>query len=282
MKKLIISALCIAAAFTGVLAQTNETELRQQLDEANARLAEINKDDFNKKIWGKGKYLHIGYDWQQTAVEGEGIEKSNFAISLTKGTSYLFPTKPIANLLKVGVDVQWFDLGFAKYKNETSHDENWDSMGSIWDNIGGDEEGGFDLGFMDSFSKLGRMTFTAGMGIGPVVTVAPFANFGNQASYLKASVYFHWKPTFGMYLLSEDGDLSASYGYCNLFDFGGKITWKAIGLGIEGRWGNGKFNPVSLDFDFGEGNYEDIYGSEVTQKIRRNFASTRLYLYLCF
>ena len=223
-----------------------------------------------KDIWGKGRYFNIGYSIAQTAPENSYIDKGKFGVSITKGTTYLFPKTPFANMVKVGFDVNWMDISVAKYKATAGWeneflDENYDND---YDN-----DGDFDI-------NIGRLSLLVGaFGIGPNVTVAPFASFNNQARFLKASLYFHYQPTFGAYMVLDDGDMEASYAYCNMFQFGGKIQWKFIGVGIEGHWGSGKFKQLEFDM---EDEYNDFFGESSTGKINRRFANTRIYLSLSF
>lgn len=218
-------------------------------------------------IWGKGRYLNLSYAVANTAPKGSSVEKGKFGFALTKGTTYLFPKKPFFGMLKVGFDINWMDVTFAKYNS------------AAWENSFNYDYGNDDDDLMSKFN-LGRMSLLVGvLGVGPNVTVAPFANMNNAARFLKASLYFHYQPTFGIYMVTEDGDLEASYAYCNMFQFGGKIQWKFIGLGIEGHWGSGNFKQIAFE---NEDEYGDFFGNASKGKYTRKFANTRIYLSLSF
>lgn len=273
MKKLIslfVALLSASFSFAQYNDSYNENEsevidsLQNELDLLKAENEQL-KD--TQKIWGKGRYFRLGYALSQTSDGINPVEKSDFSFFLTKGTSYLFPSKPIAGLLKIGVDVIWGDIQFSKYKDTDDGEWTYDMSTSDSD----DEDYGFNM-------NLGHMALTAGMGIGPNVTVAPFAKSNVKGlQYLKASLYFHYKPTYGMYFCSLDDDIELSTAFCNMFDFGGNITYRKIAIGIEGHWGNGKFKPLDFDSLLGEG--EESLG---TNKYKRKFASTRLYLQFTF
>ena len=256
---------------------SREDSLQQELNIRNRQLEAERQAQKNQEIWKKGRYLHISYSFAQTALESSAVEKGKFGFALTKGTSYLFPKKPIANILKIGFDVNWTDISFAKYTESSTEWSN--DIESEYSDYDEDDE---MSGILGKITNLGRMSILVGMlGVGPNVTVAPFASFDNQARFLKASIYFHYQPTFGTYLVLDDGDMSASYSYCNMYQFGGKITWKAIGVGVEGHWGSGKFKSIGLDL--GESEYGDFFeNSSSSNKIKRKFANTRLYLFLRF
>lgn len=223
-----------------------------------------------KKIWGQGRYTNIGYSFASTKAGGYK-DNGSFGISLTKGASYLFPSKPVAGMLKFGFDINWFDISFAKYKSVNREMNPEDFFDSDFD-----DDYGYDYGEEDFDINIGRMSLLVGaLGIGPNVSIAPFSSFNNQARFLKASIYFHYQPTFGAYFVAENGDYEASYAYCNMFQFGGKITWKFIGLGVEGHWGSGKFKQLGFDEEA-----EDISGilSTSSNKITRTFSNTRVYI----
>lgn len=134
-------------------------------------------------------------------------------------------------------------------------------------------------GFMDNIENLGHYNLqVSALGVGVNVGVAPLSMFDNAARHLRACIYFHYLPTFGAVLASEDGETEASYGYCNMFDFGGKITYKAISVGIEGLWGSGKFK--ALDFDLSEDSDDGLTGDP--EKITRKFSTTRFYVAFTF
>lgn len=205
-------------------------------------------------VWGRARYTNIGYSFAQTGDDINPVDKGQFGVSITKGRTFLFPNKAVADIVKFGFDVNFTDISFAKYKKVTNLDPDFSEGEGSW------------------FSDLGKMSVMLGVaGIGPNVTVAPFARMDNAARYVKASVYFHYQPTFGIYMASLDDDMEAAFAYCNMFQFGGKVTWKNWGLGVEGHWGSGKFKRLEFDEGFGFGG-----------KIKRKFANTRLYLSLDF
>lgn len=297
MKKIFAAIFAALTITFAASAQTDYNDTEQPtLGEANDELNELQLKQKYKQIWRKGRYLDLGYSIAQIGNDYEPVSKGKFGFFLRKGTSYLFPGKPLWGLVKVGFDINWFDLSVAKYKSA-----NWGDNTTGWGSIGNsgkddndydsdDEDFGFDAdGLMDKLNSLGRWNIMVGaIGIGPNITVAPFSMFNNAARFLKASIYFHYQPTFGVYLVSEDGELEASYSYCHMFQFGGKIQWKAIGLGIEGHWGHGKFKQIGFGDMFDddeEGDKSEFFGPEASSssdKLTRRFANTRIYLTFSF
>lgn len=282
MKKIkaIIAIACLSAASQLALAQENTTvtneSLQQELQAYKDKENRTEETAFNKKVWGRGRFMNIGFDVAQTGVEGGLVEKSAYSFNLSKGTTWLFPAKPFFGMLKVGFDVVWFDVQFSKYKSlstggDASIENGWTSdLGSLDGDY--EQEDYFDT---DMFN-IGRMSATIGaLGIGPHVSVAPFAPQHSKLSPLRASMYFRYQPAVSAYMVMEDGEMDASYAYTGMWNFGGVISYRKIGLGVEGRWGSGKFTSIAEMFD-------DELGSLGMGKQNRKFASTRIFLWLNF
>lgn len=293
MKKIITCIVAATAICLSASAQTEdnsrEEQLEQELDDARTELDNLKLKQKYKEIWGKGRYTNLGYAIAQTGTDFDPVEKGKFGFFLRKGASYLFPGKPLWGMVKVGFDINWFDFSVAKYKGGDYgfSDEAWDNIVDDDTDTGDDGESGID--YLTDKLNIGRWGVMLGaFGIGPNVTVAPFSIFNNAARFIKASVYFRYQPTFGIYIVSEDGSMEASYSYCHMWQFGGKITWKAIGIGIEGHWGQGKFKQLGSlfggDDEYGEG-YGDVFEGAASSdggKITRKFANTRFYLTFSF
>jgi len=227
MKKLFISML-MAAAAVSVNAQYSDAHRADSLQAAlDDMTAQIEAENLNKKIWGKGRFTRLGYAIAQTVDEYSPVEKSKFSFFLTKGTTYLFPKKPIAGLLKIGLDAVWFDIQATKYNSPYSS-MNWTS--EFVDEPATSPEYGYedeDEG-LDFDLNIGCWGVSMGMGIGPNVSVAPFALTSIKCLQpLRVSLYFHYAPTMQLYLKSEDGDVELSSAFCHMMNFGGTLTYRA-------------------------------------------------------
>lgn len=224
-----------------------------------ATFAKKSSDEF-----GSGRYTRIGYSWSQTGIKDGAVYDGQYGFDFVKGVSYRVHKKPIAKILKFSVDATWTDIQFSKYKDPAISGK-WTS--EIDETINNDyEEDGMDF-------NIGYMSLSYSLGVGPSVCVAPFLLLNNKAlAPLHANLYFHYNPTFTAYLASQDGDVEISGAYCNMFSFGGNIVYKWIGIGIEGKWGSGKFKPVDFDTE----------GSLGTSKYTRKFANTCLYVQFTF
>lgn len=228
------------------------------------------QNDYSR-IWKQKTYFKLSYNFSETAIEGTAVEKSQYGFGLTTGRTWLFPKEPVAGMLKFGFDLNYFDIQVAKYNS---------AYGGFNIPDGMIEEGEDDF-------NIGRWSLQLGvLGIGPNVSIAPFSKMSNAARFLKASVYFHYQPTVGAYMASEDGDIDASYAYCNIFQLGGQITWKFIGVGVEANWGSGKFKPVLAEFagDMIDDSSlrEELGLPNFNGKVTRKFATTRLFITFTF
>ena len=285
MKKIIIAFFALITIANIAFAQDIDSIaiLKQQIVDINSRLdaqeekintlLEIRERD---KIWGKGRYTNLAYGAGASAEQDGFKFNSDWSFSLSKGTSYLFPNKPFFNMLKVGFDIRWFDISATCYKNNTDY-----TGGSNWYPDYGYDDWYDDYWYEDDYEDIGHYDIHVGaFGIGPVVSVAPFSSFNNGLRFLRATLYFHYQPTIGLHLMDEDGEMELSSAYCNMMDFGGKIQWRGIALGVEGKWGSGKFSslvdPDDFDYDYG---YDYDYDSSST---KRKFSSTRLYISFTF
>lgn len=288
MKKFIITVALTAAFSTMAFAQEPLTPtpeeaavidsldmLKQQISDINARLSEQEEINVQRQkeqkwqgIWKGGKYASIFFAPSASSTELGIKSKAAWNFGLSKGTSYLFPSKPIAGILKVGFDVRWIDISVIKYKKNAFSLEN---------DFDGDDEWGDVTD--DFLPDIGRYDIHIGaFGIGPVVSVAPFSSFNNEARFIRATLYFHYQPTYGLHVLSEDGELESSMAYCNMMDFGGKIQYRRFALGIEGHWGSGKYSDMISNDDF-----DDDYASDSSSgKLKRKFSSTRIFVAFTF
>lgn len=286
MKKVLIAFIAFAGAVTDLSAQeTVESDslalLKSQLDYANSELSRLDAENQQlsqekkwSEIWGKGRYTMIAYAPSASSTENGYKSNASFSLALAKGNQYFFNKRPFGGMVKVGLDIRWFEINFMKYKKVNYESAGDWIEGDGWD----DDDDDYGSGFLDSFSNLGRYDLhTSAFGFGPVVSIAPLSHLNNAARFLRATLYFHYKPTFGLHLVSEDGEMDTSMAYCNMMDFGGKIQYRRIALGLEGSWGSGKYSQISSMFGFDEDDEE-----EAMPKIKRKFSNFRIYIAFSF
>lgn len=289
MKKLFIALIALTGIWTGLKGQEvaevdSLSLLKSQLEYTNNRLDQLDAETKRlaqekkySEIWGKGRYTMLAYSLSSSSTEYGVKTNADFSIALAKGNQYFFNKRPFAGMVKVGLDIRWTEINFMKYK-KIKYDvtDGWDEDYGDW---GYDDDDEGDFGFLDGLSDLGRYDLhISAFGFGPVVSVAPLSHLDNAARYLRATLYYHYKPTFGIHLVSEDGEMDTSMAYCNMMDFGGKIQYRGIALGLEGSWGSGKYSQISSLF----GGDEDDEDDEPMPKIKRKFSNFRVYLAITF
>lgn len=180
-----------------------------------------------KEFKGRRKYFNIGYAWEKLdAVDYKSKEESELAAFLTWGKTFYLHKKPIANMLKIGLDFTWMDITYARYDIES-----WEESTDEWSGM---------RTFYEVESDMHRIDY--GMHLGPSVTV-------NPVSALCVNGYFRYAPTFAMSMTKTGDSWDMGYGYASLFVTGAAVSYKAISLGIEYRFGNTKMNVLSLDPD---------------------------------
>ncbi len=219
----------------------------------------------NPKAWGRKNYFNVAWVDQTLKNSETGLKwKSDFGVSLVKGTTYYLHSKPLFGMLKFGIDWTQVDLNYAKLKEDFVIPESEDDGGLVGDIL---EK---TIGDID----LGKHQLEYSMHVGPSVTV-------NPVDHLKINAYFRYAPSFSA-LIYEDlaGDTQFGSAYGSFFVTGGAVSWKLISLGAEYRWGQGKYKTYSFDAD----EVEDLDVSEVitSSKQKMKTSSLRLYVSLRF
>ena len=108
--------------------------------------------------------------------------KSNFGAAFTVGRTFYLHKKPIAGLIRFGLDATWFDLNYTNYKLEYRWEDNYD-----------EEEEPETSNFHQA---------EIGMQVGPSVTVNPVGK-------LNVNAYFRFAPSFSA--LYDDDTLLGNY-----------------------------------------------------------------------
>lgn len=224
-----------------------ERESLQYLSDSLMALQENKKKEKKQKeLWDRAAWFNISYSPQKINSDLYRSElKADYAVGITSGRSFYLHKKPLANMIRFALNWSYLDLNIAQYSASYSDriDEDGDSgLGDVVENpyysasypvtpkydSTGDEYEDWD----DSESKSSQYKMEVGMQIGPAIIVNPI-------DHLMIQAYFHYSPTFSV-LLDED---LAYYGtYASFFNAGVSVSYKAIGLGVEGRWGTSTFS----------------------------------------
>lgn len=287
MKRLITACALLIATASVTNAQENTDSLTQRIDSLeNALNSMVEKEqireeaDHINKVWKQKKIFNIGF-MNQTLKNVDIDEKleSKSAFFLQMGRTISLHKKPIANVLKIGLD--WVtDISYASYE-KIDEDYIEDEFGDDYfdDEYYEDEEGDIlgDLFGMD----LGRHQLSVGLGIGPSITYAPFANKRSSIAHLKINTYFRFTPSFSAIIFSNDDETEFNNAFCLYKNWGIGLQWKALYAGFETRWGEAKYKMT----DFGEDMFEDIEEIDGInsifssgEKIKFKTTSSRLYI----
>ena len=261
----------------------NEEQHASQIDSLNGVINSLNQKMENdkeaarlEKIWKRKKYRYLGYTMQSlTHLDEENLRwKSEVGINYGMGRTYFLHKKPLGKVVKFGIDWTMMDMNYAKLK------ENYTMVGIPSPAQASTlAAGGFDeivtpenTGIPDV--KLGCHAIDLGMQIGPSIWI-------NPVDHLMLNGYFRYAPTAAMLVLDEE----FSIGYGSFFVTGGAISYKAISIGVEARWGKTKYNSFELDEEgmdnYGEeGGSNSITGLLNSSKNKMKMKSTRFYI--CF
>lgn len=205
--------------------------LTQVVKSLSSQISDAEDEDLQEEIWkNRAKYMNIGFVKQTLTSKDNDVKyKSNAGMSLTWGKTYYLHKKPIMNMIKIGLDWSWIDFTYVKYSEvEENYEGEYVDSDDFWD-VDFSDEGELDLGCHQ---------LEYGMQLGPSITVNPI-------HHLKVSTYFHFQPSGSVILLDDE----VYYGFVPFFNFGAAVAWKAISIGVEGRWGATKYSGASVNDD---------------------------------
>lgn len=184
----------------------------QDLDHAPAQKAPKEQpeqpEQAEKKAYKlRKKYIDLSFASTDFTLSENPTLKSNYGAAFTTGQTFFVHKKPIAGMIRFGIDATWFDINYTNYK--------------------------VDFRYEDDESEL--MSFhqaEIGMQVGPSITINPIAELNIHA-------YFRYAPSASVFY---DGSLLA--GFSNVFVCGGAVSYGVIGLGVEARFGGGNYSAL--------------------------------------
>lgn len=202
---------------------TETDSLQRVVDDLSQQLRHQKNEELDRKIWkNRSKYFNLGYVKQSLVFKDFGDEKlkNDFGVSISWGKTYYLHKKPLLGMLKFGLDWSWVDLNYSKYTISESEEPGSGSAGDI----------------MDETIDIGNHQLEYGMQVGPSITI-------NPVHELKISLYFRLTPSYSMMYIDD----SFNSNFALFYSFGGSVAWKVISVGVEGRWGQAKYNGFSLE-----------------------------------
>ena len=224
--------------------------LREKLAQMESRMASMEQEQEMQKTWKRRKYWKIGITSPNLErTDGEEMKwKTKGSFFIQKGrTSYLH-SKPIAGMIKFGIDYGFLDVTYSKLElKEVSYSNEGGTRASdgFDDIVSGDPDG--DIGISELTGiDLGMHKIDYALHVGPSISVNPW-------NKLIATAYFHVMPTASSIIQNDN----FSYGFGCMMAAGVSVAYKAISLGVEGVWGKVKYTQT--DFSGDEDEDED-YG----------------------
>lgn len=238
-------------------------QLKDQIGERDAELQEMKEMEHYKKVWDdRRKYMNIGYCSMN--LDGMPVPESKFGFSYSIGRTYYLHKKPIARMIKFGLDLSYIDVTFASFDNSNGKGLTF----------AGEGEDALEIDL-----KRNYMGYT--LQFGPSVTV-------NPVSELKVSAYGRFAPSVGFITMND-------YAYVQFVPYvtcGLSVSYKVIGIGVEGRWGKADYKGFSLDEDSMEFGMEDMdentnpgdmfNPNDLLKTSKRHFGDKSLKIYISF
>ena len=151
----------------------------------------------------RSSYLNIGYAESKLKQDIYPQLKCDWGASITFGKTFYLHKKPIANLIRFGIDATWIDLNYAKYK------------------------------FYYNEKKENIHNAEVAMHVGPSVTFTP-------VNGLNICGYFRYAPTFSAIYSTANDNYNLTY--ATRFVGGASVSYKFFGVGFESRFGNCKYD----------------------------------------
>lgn len=258
MKKYLLTSLLLLLS---VVAVAQDSGMEERLDTPltiTDSLPQRQKHTEDKllyeKVWGGRRYWNLGYGWGTlNDVDFNNKYNSQMAFSLSVGRVIYVHKKPVANMIKFGIDAN-LDVSYAKFKEKDRGIYNSDLF---YDKSDKDK---------NDYASVGLHSVDMGLAIGPSITINPVGR-------LKIRTFFHVVPSGS--LIIADGDVHSSYK--TTFTYGGEVVWSRIGIGVEGYTGTAKYKSVideeadDLPSFSGVGNVSD-------EKTKFRTSGFRLYL----
>ncbi len=278
----LLAVMFAAFSTTTAMAQTDSTStaLQEKLDSLQNTVAVLQKKEDNRSkteydnaVWKRKAHIKIGFSTQKMEDADNAANmsyKSQMGYIFEWGKTFYLHKKPIANVMKVGLDWSWIDLSFAKYKSGTGIHIN-NPTGDVSDYVDGNGNyTGGDINTGDIITgDLGVYSLSVGMSVGPSVTFSPFYGVGKGFQHILAQTYFHVTPSYtGIIISSKDDNTEVKSGYTTYFKWGINVSYKIISVGYEYRWGKSKFNSLALDLNGNDESESTIYEKDEKQKIK--------------
>ena len=252
--------------------------LREKLAQMESHMASMEQEQELQKTWKRRKYWKIGITSPNLErTDGEEMKwKTNGSFFIQKGrTSYLH-SKPIAGMIKFGIDYGFIDVTYSKLElKEISYSSESGTRASdgFDDIVSGDPDG--DIGISELTGiKLGMHKIDYGFHVGPSISVNPW-------NKLIATAYFHVMPTASSVIQNDN----FAYGFGCMMAAGVSVAYKAISLGVEGVWGKVKYTQTDFsgdeeeeDYGYDDSNDEDNASYFDTEKFTLKQSGIRAYI----
>ena len=224
--------------------------LSQVVRNMESHMAKLDKEQTQAKVWKRHRYWKIGMASPSIKrTDGEEMDwKTDFSVFVQRGkTSYLH-SKPLAGMVKFGIDWGFIDLAYSKLKlKDVSVSDDTRAMRGTRASDGFDEivSGDPNGNVLSALGvNLGMHKIDYSWHVGPSVSVNPW-------NHLIASAYFHVMPTASGIVQNS----CFAYGFGCAMSAGVSVAYKAISVGAEGVWSTIKYKQTSFDGD--DEDYDD-------------------------
>lgn len=234
-----------------VVQDTTETEINAAIGLKNTTLVE------DRGYWKKKKYNRISYN--QTLFSPLFIDEPypvKMSIGLDSGRNIYLHKKPLAGIIKFGIDVG-MDINYTMLDLKIDTSDYEGPSGYLGSSPAEEAE--------DMLMIPGSHYASVGLAVGPSVTV-------NPVDKLRLCGYFHVVPSATCFLHG----MGAFVGYSTAMKYGLEVSYGPIGVGVEHNSGLEKYMNVLQYYVM------KVDGGDVSGIGRPKYFSESLQVYLSF
>ena len=90
--------------------------LRQEVAMLKGENEQRKQDDKLKSIWRRTKFFNIAYTNSTLKLEDAVDKKGKFGVGISMGNTYFLHRRPLAGMVKFGLDAVWMDINYVNYE----------------------------------------------------------------------------------------------------------------------------------------------------------------------
>ena len=197
-----------------------------------------------KGYWKRKKYNRISFNNNHfSSLHSSSDIPLKLSLGLDKGRNIFLHKKPIAGMIKFGLDIG-LDLNYMWMDKEAEHSDYEGPSGYLG------SEPVEESSDMEMLAKLSGHHISIGLAAGPSVTI-------NPVSKLRVCGYAHFVPSASFFAQG----MSLNVGFSPMMKYGLEASFGAIGVGVEYNHGLNTYTDMMnyIRVEANDGDVSDLY-----------------------